>query len=58
MNPGGLRLGTSEVTRLGMKESDMDVFAELMKKVVIDKLDPKKIKVAEQLLLKKEEPDN
>lgn len=43
MNPGGIRLGTSEVTRLGMNESDMEVIAGFFKKVIIDKKDPKKI---------------
>ncbi|HME53693.1 MAG TPA: serine hydroxymethyltransferase [Candidatus Lokiarchaeia archaeon] len=43
MNPGGVRLGTSEVTRLGMKESDMEVIAGFFKKVILDKKDPKKI---------------
>ncbi len=33
--PGGIRLGTSEMTRLGMKESEMDAIAELMTRVVI-----------------------
>lgn len=44
MNPGGLRLGTSEVTRLGMKENEMKEIAEFMKKIIIDKIDPKIIK--------------
>ena len=43
-NPGGLRLGTSEVTRLGMNKSDMDEIANLIAKLLIDKKDPKKIK--------------
>lgn len=34
-NPGGLRIGVSEVTRLGMKESDMVEVAEFIKRVVI-----------------------
>lgn len=42
-NPGGVRLGVSEITRLGMKESDMQVIADLFKKVVLDKKDPKVI---------------
>ena len=33
--PGGIRLGTSEMTRLGMKESEMDAIAELMHRVVM-----------------------
>ena len=36
MNPGGIRLGTSEVTRLGMKESEMKEIAEFMKRVVLE----------------------
>jgi glycine hydroxymethyltransferase len=43
-NPGGIRLGTSELTRIGMKESEMQVIAEYMKKIVVDKVDPVKIK--------------
>lgn len=35
-NPGGIRLGTSEVTRLGMKEGEMEEIAEFIKRVVID----------------------
>ena len=35
-NPGGLRLGTSEVTRLGMKESEMEEIAEFIKRVIVD----------------------
>ena len=42
-NPGGLRIGTSEITRLGMGKSEMVDIAELIKKLVIDKEDPKKI---------------
>ncbi|MFX1338962.1 MAG: serine hydroxymethyltransferase [Promethearchaeota archaeon] len=44
MNPGGLRLGTSEVTRLGMGKSEMIEIAEFFKKAIIDKHDPKKIR--------------
>lgn len=36
-NPGGIRLGTSEVTRLGMKEREMEEIAEFIKRVIIDK---------------------
>lgn len=43
-DPGGLRMGTSEVTRLGMKRSEMIQIAELMKKIVIDRKDPKLVK--------------
>jgi glycine hydroxymethyltransferase len=44
MHPGGIRLGTSEVTRLGMRESDMIEIAEFMKRVVIDKEGPNSVK--------------
>lgn len=42
-HPGGIRLGVSEITRLGMKESEMKEIASYIKQVVIDKKDPKKI---------------
>jgi len=44
MHPGGIRLGTSEVTRLGMKESEMAEIAEFIKRVVMDKEDVKKVR--------------
>ncbi len=34
-SPGGIRLGTSEMTRLGMKESEMDAIAEFIHRVVM-----------------------
>jgi glycine hydroxymethyltransferase len=43
-NPGGIRLGTSEITRIGMKKNDMREVANLIKRVVIDRDDPKKIR--------------
>ncbi|MBN1800920.1 MAG: serine hydroxymethyltransferase [Candidatus Lokiarchaeota archaeon] len=44
MNPGGLRLGTSEVTRLGMNESEMVEIAEFFKKIIVEQQDPKKVR--------------
>lgn len=44
MNPGGLRLGTSEITRLGMGKSEMIEIAEFFKNLIIDQKDPKKVK--------------
>ncbi len=41
--PGGIRCGVSEVTRLGMKESDMVEVAELMRRVVVKKDDPRTV---------------
>jgi glycine hydroxymethyltransferase len=44
LNPSGLRLGTPELTRIGMKEKEMDEIAEFYKRVIIDKEKPEKIK--------------
>jgi len=44
-NPGGLRIGTSEVTRLGMGKSEMVEIAELIKKLLINKKDPKLVRL-------------
>jgi glycine hydroxymethyltransferase len=43
MHPGGIRLGTAEVTRLGMKESEMQQIASFIKQIVVDKKDAKEI---------------
>ncbi|MBM3895748.1 MAG: serine hydroxymethyltransferase [Thaumarchaeota archaeon] len=42
-HPGGIRLGVSELTRLGMREAEMRDVAEFIKQVVIEKRDPKKL---------------
>ncbi len=42
-HPGGIRLGVPEITRLGMKESEMKEIASFIKKIIIDKHEPKKI---------------
>jgi len=42
-HPGGIRLGVSEITRLGMKKVEMQEIASFIKQVVIEKKDPKKI---------------
>ncbi|MEM2978705.1 MAG: serine hydroxymethyltransferase, partial [Candidatus Hadarchaeales archaeon] len=41
-NPGGIRLGVSEVTRLGMKEEEMGKVAEFIVRVVKGE-DPDKV---------------
>ncbi len=41
--PGGIRCGVSEVTRLGMKESEMQVIADLMTRVVVKGEDSAKV---------------
>ncbi len=43
MHPSGIRLGTSEITRLGMKESEMQDVASFIKQVIIDKKDAKEV---------------
>jgi glycine hydroxymethyltransferase len=45
LNPSGLRLGTPELTRIGMKDKEMVEIAEFYHRVLIKKEDPKKIKV-------------
>ena len=35
-NPAGIRLGTQEMTRVGMKEPEMKIIAELFKKCLMD----------------------
>lgn len=42
-HPGGVRLGVSEITRLGMKQSEMKDIASFIKQVVIEKKEPKQI---------------
>jgi glycine hydroxymethyltransferase len=44
MHPGGIRLGASEVTRLGMREPEMKEIAEFIKRVIIDKQPLEKVR--------------
>lgn len=43
LNPSGIRVGTQELTRIGMKESEMVDVAEFFKRICIDKDDPVKV---------------
>lgn len=43
MNPGGLRLGTQEMTRFGLKEAQFKQVAQFFKMALIDKKNPKDI---------------
>ncbi len=52
INPSGIRLGTQEVTRLGMGEDEMSAIAELIKRIVIDGEDAKRVK-PDVMVLKK-----
>ncbi len=44
LEPSGIRLGSQELTRLGMKESHMDEVADFIKRVVIEDEEPQKVK--------------
>ena len=44
MHPGGLRLGTSEITRLGMKKDQMKQIASLMARIIVRREDPSNVK--------------
>jgi glycine hydroxymethyltransferase len=41
--PGGLRMGTIEVTRLGMRENDMDQIAEFMARILVEGESPESV---------------
>jgi len=43
-NPSGIRLGVQEVTRYGMRESEMQEIAFLMRRVVLDGADPEHVR--------------
>lgn len=43
-NPSGIRLGTPEVTRVGMKEPEMKEIAGFMKRIAIDKESPRNVR--------------
>jgi len=42
--PGGLRIGTTEVTRLGMGQAEMERVADLMASVLVEGRDPAEVK--------------
>jgi glycine hydroxymethyltransferase len=42
--PSGLRLGTQELTHLGMREGEMEVIAEFMHRVLVKKERPEKVR--------------
>jgi glycine hydroxymethyltransferase len=44
MHPGGIRMGVSEVTRLGMKEAEMVEIAEFVKRVIVDRQPLEKVR--------------
>lgn len=38
--PGGLRMGTIEVTRLGMREGEMEQIADFIARILVDHVEP------------------
>lgn len=42
--PGGLRMGTTEMTRYGMKETEMDQIADLIARIVVRRESPETVK--------------
>jgi glycine hydroxymethyltransferase len=42
--PGGLRLGTIEITRLGMGEAQMETIADLIARVLVEQLEPETVR--------------
>ncbi len=42
-NPSGIRLGVQEMTRFGMKEAEMEEIARFIRRVVIDKKNPRQV---------------
>jgi len=43
-NPSGVRMGVQEMTRRGMRESDMKKIADFIKRLIIDRENPEKVK--------------
>ncbi len=52
MHPGGLRFGVQEITRLGMRQSEMVEVADLITRIIIRKDDPNNVKQKVQELRK------
>ena len=42
-HPSGLRIGTIEVTRLGMNEKDMETIADFVARVLVKNEDPESV---------------
>ncbi len=42
-HPSGLRMGTIEVTRLGMNENDMETIADFVARIIVEREDPESV---------------
>src|SRR5947209_10878815 len=42
-HPGGLRIGTTEITRLGMKEQEMETIADFMARLLVEQVAPEEV---------------
>ena len=42
-HPGGLRIGTTEITRLGMKEQEMETIADFMAQILVEQEAPEEV---------------
>jgi glycine hydroxymethyltransferase len=42
-HPSGLRIGTTEVTRLGMKEKEMETIADFIARILVEKVAPEEV---------------
>ena len=42
-HPGGLRIGTTEITRLGMKEQEMETIADFMARILVEQKSPEEV---------------
>ncbi len=38
--PGGLRMGTIEITRLGMGEAEMETIADFIARILVERVEP------------------
>ena len=52
LQPGGIRIGVSEITRLGMGESEMRELASFIRRVIIDKKRPEEVRADIELFRK------
>ena len=42
--PGGLRMGTIEITRLGMSEAQMETIADFIARVLVERVEPEVVR--------------